>query len=190
MDPTKPAIWILSILLALPLGIAANLITPMLVRWWSETSLARIEKRVRNLEKMRPEVAGTWHFTPAQWDIRNTVLIAALAIYAAVLFGVLLQWANTVGIAAIKVSQGVHASAVLAKSDAYGFLVALFLGLVFMLATVAWFQWKIGFPPFRSVHGPTALEELDREIEKLRKKAHEWQMRTVCTGWKTLGQKQ
>jgi hypothetical protein len=74
MDLTKLAIWIVSILFALPLGIAANVITPIVVRWWIRTSLARIEKQITKLEKMGPEVSGTWHFTPAV-PTKNDVLI-------------------------------------------------------------------------------------------------------------------
>ncbi len=65
----------------------------------------------------------------SKWDLRDTFLIVALAIYAAVLFGHLLLWLNTVGLVAIMVSEHVHASVVLARPDAHGFLVALFAGV-------------------------------------------------------------
>jgi hypothetical protein len=181
MDRTELAIWItiLSIVFAPAWGILANLITPKLLRWWSSTSLSRLQDRITRLEKRLTDASSTWHFTAAQWDLRDTFLTVALAIYAAVLFGLLLLWLNTVGLAATMVSEHVHASVVLARPDAYGFLVALFAGLIFVIATLAWFEWKVGFPPFRSIHSPAAVAKLETEIEMLGKKARELQSRAI-----------
>lgn len=181
MDLTKLAIWIsiLSFVLAPALSIVANLITPKIERWWSMTTLARLERRITKLKAELDEWSRTWHFTPAEWEIRNTQLVVALAIYSAVLFGVLLIALNTVGVSATMVSQHVHLSSVLARPDAYEFLAVLCASFFLVIATFAWLEWKVGFPPFKSIHSPTASTELAAELEKLTKKAHEWQKRAV-----------
>jgi hypothetical protein len=59
----------LALLLAIPLAVVANMLTPRVQDWYSTTSLKRTHNRLREL-RLRLELSeATWKFSPGEWEI-------------------------------------------------------------------------------------------------------------------------
>jgi hypothetical protein len=68
-------IGVVALLLAVPLSIIANLLTPPIREWYSATNQKRLRKRVGELEeKLRASEAAEWTFTPAEWLTYRTAV--------------------------------------------------------------------------------------------------------------------
>jgi hypothetical protein len=70
MDTNKLGfiIGMLALLLAIPLAVAANLLTPTVRNWYSTTSLKRLNKRIAALDYKIGVAQIQWTFTPAEWE--------------------------------------------------------------------------------------------------------------------------
>ena len=69
-------IGVLALLLAIPLTGVANLLMTRVEIWWSTTSESRLRKRIVKVEKKLQEVKREWKFTPAEWRIYSTAVLA------------------------------------------------------------------------------------------------------------------
>ena len=88
------AVGVLALLLAVPLAVLANILTPRLQSWYSTTSLNRLNKRIARLTTKLRESEESWTFTPAEWkdyskhhNHRVVVYYALLCLFY-LLFGV------------------------------------------------------------------------------------------------------
>src|ERR1700734_732032 len=66
------AVGVLALVLAVPLAVLANLLTPRVRDWYSTTALKRLEKRILELRATLTRSEGTWTFTPGEWEIYET----------------------------------------------------------------------------------------------------------------------
>ncbi len=57
----------IAILLAIPLSVVANLLTPPVQSWYSTTSQKRLKKRIRRLESALQTSERQWTFTLPEW---------------------------------------------------------------------------------------------------------------------------
>jgi hypothetical protein len=126
------AVGVLAFILAIPLAVIANLLTPKVRDWYSTTSLKRINRRLIELAVRLKTSEGLWTFTPAEWEIyragfRRTQAsaIAMVGIFYAVI-GVMLM-----GLFFYKASGGTIRVRTLPWSDRVP------LELVLLIATLA-----------------------------------------------------
>jgi hypothetical protein len=70
---------IIGIILAIPLSVVANLITPYVREWWSTTSQERLNHRIDRLRILLKEFEQSWTFTEQEW-----VIVRNLAVYTQV----------------------------------------------------------------------------------------------------------
>jgi hypothetical protein len=62
-------IGVAALVLAIPLAVIANLITPRVRDWWSTTSRTRLTRRISKIENTLHQSEHEWMFTPAQLEI-------------------------------------------------------------------------------------------------------------------------
>jgi len=81
---------LLGTLLAIPLSILANVLTPRFQRWYAETSEKRLHRRIDRLTRDLTEAA--WTYSQAEWNIQQTVnLLVMVMVYGMyVVFAILL----------------------------------------------------------------------------------------------------
>ncbi|PYV64335.1 MAG: hypothetical protein DMG97_35175 [Acidobacteria bacterium] len=60
-------IGLLAFLLAVPLAVVANLLTPSVRDWYSTTSQKRLRRRLAQLQERARKMQTEWLFTPAEW---------------------------------------------------------------------------------------------------------------------------
>jgi len=97
MDSNKSGlvISILAMVLAIPLAIVANFMTPYALNWYSTTSQERLTQRIAYLQEQLDKVKNEWMFTPADWEMYRTIVISELvslffgSFVFAVIFGVI-----------------------------------------------------------------------------------------------------
>jgi hypothetical protein len=81
MDIEKISLWVavLAVLLAVPLTIVGNLLTPAFQSWYSTTNQKRLRRRLDALQLLLSE--PSWTFTPAEWESyrANCRLLFAIA---------------------------------------------------------------------------------------------------------------
>ena len=80
MDSNKSGlvISILAMVLAIPLAIVANFMTPYALNWYSTTSQERLTQRIAYLQEQLDKVKNEWMFTPADWEMYRTIVISEL----------------------------------------------------------------------------------------------------------------
>jgi len=61
-------IGILALMLAVPLAVLANLLTPTIRDWYSTTSLNRLRRRITELDYKLGASLLQWTFTAAEWE--------------------------------------------------------------------------------------------------------------------------
>ncbi len=81
--PKDKATWgivlaIVAIVLAFPLSLLANLLTPKIRNWWAERSVAGLKKRIANLESELIEMDGLSPFSREHTRLLNFVQIIAV----------------------------------------------------------------------------------------------------------------
>ena len=64
--------------LAIPLAIVANFMTPYALNWYSTTSQERLTHRIAQLQEQLDRVKNEWTFTPADWETYRTIVISEL----------------------------------------------------------------------------------------------------------------
>src|SRR5215472_3368533 len=81
MDINRVALWIgiLGPLLAVPLAIAANLLTPRVVNWWASASQARRIIRIMKLETLLSNLQHAWRLSDAAWSSWKLMVAVLLA---------------------------------------------------------------------------------------------------------------
>lgn len=62
-------IGVFALLLAVPLAVSANLLTPKVQSWYSTTSLNRLNRRLLKLNERLKKSESSWTFTPAEWKL-------------------------------------------------------------------------------------------------------------------------
>lgn len=77
-------VTVLAVLLAVPLSVAANLLTPKVRDWYSTTSQKRLKKRLAALKPQLALATLAWTFTPAEWalfvsNFRATVFLLTIS---------------------------------------------------------------------------------------------------------------
>jgi hypothetical protein len=74
MDTGKIGLLVtgIAIILAIPLSVVANLLTPRLQSWYSTTSQKRAKKRLGVLEAKLQASEQEWSFTPSEWVMYKT----------------------------------------------------------------------------------------------------------------------
>jgi hypothetical protein len=84
-------IGVLALVLAVPLSIAANLLTPRIQNWWSRRSQRALKSRIAQLQETLKKSESAWTFTPAELEIRRLVTKLHSAVFFAVhtIFGLL-----------------------------------------------------------------------------------------------------
>jgi hypothetical protein len=67
-DKISLYIGVAALILAVPLAIIANLLTPRVRDWYSTTSQRRLRNRIAALGKRLEDSECGWTFTPAEWE--------------------------------------------------------------------------------------------------------------------------
>jgi hypothetical protein len=82
MDLNKAglAIGVLALVLAIPLAVVANLLTPKVRDWYVGMSTNRLRKRLANITKRLEEAEHEWIFTQAEWSIYQLVVLACMVV--------------------------------------------------------------------------------------------------------------
>jgi hypothetical protein len=62
-------VGVLALVLAVPLAVLANVLTPKVQSWYSTTSLNRVNKRLMQLTLRLKLSEELWTFTPAEWEL-------------------------------------------------------------------------------------------------------------------------
>jgi len=75
----------LAVILAVPLSVVANLLTPHIRDWYGRTSSRRLKKRIALLRERVSKTHSEWTFTPAEWITYHMVVIATLLICLGIL---------------------------------------------------------------------------------------------------------
>jgi hypothetical protein len=87
-------VGVLALILAVPLAVLANLLTPRVQAWYSTTSLNRVNKRLMQLTIRLRLSEESWTFTPAEWELYSegtrrirTTLIGIIGLFYFIAFG-------------------------------------------------------------------------------------------------------
>ena len=82
MDISKAGLYItvLAVVLAVPLSVVANLVTPKIRDWYSSTSEKRLRRRITELELKLRSYEIEWVFSPADWDLFSLIYRSAWSI--------------------------------------------------------------------------------------------------------------
>jgi hypothetical protein len=92
-------IGVLALLLAVPLAVIANLLTPKVQRWYATTSRAAMRARIAEIDEKLKQLEGEWKFTKSEWATYQTVnelltwfLMLAMLFFSFALFLVPEKW--------------------------------------------------------------------------------------------------
>jgi len=95
---------ILTLLTAIPLGIASNLLAPKLQNWWASRSIASLQKRIEKLETRLAEVEATPLYSNFEWVAMRGIarigwlLISAFELFLWTIIMILAVWVDTSGV--------------------------------------------------------------------------------------------
>jgi hypothetical protein len=74
MNLARAGVWItaMAIVLAIPLTILGNVLTPRVVEWYAKTTQGRLRKRIAKLEARLHASEAEWTFTKLEWEMYRT----------------------------------------------------------------------------------------------------------------------
>ncbi|HEX6822686.1 MAG TPA: hypothetical protein VF123_11560 [Candidatus Sulfotelmatobacter sp.] len=171
MDINKVALMlaIAALILAIPLSIAGNLLTPIVRDWYSTSSFRRLNRRIEQLTITLKQSQASWVFTPAEWEmyvlgfIRNQVICYALVAVMYLVLGI--------SSVAVGIYQQTHLGfrlRTLPSSDRQVLLMATIGSLVVVLTIVvtAQLEW-LRFNKNRRMHTTEGWHRIKQEIDRL-----------------------
>ena len=154
-------IGVLALILAVPLSVAANLLTPWLRDRWSASSQTRTLRRIRDLETKLRAAESEWKFTPPEWSIRqgvrhalSLVMLGFHCIFSTLLI-ILLLYRKT--LALLPITHPALGFWEVGSLILMGYVANLVYG---MLANWSYMQT-------RQMHSTSGVAELKKELNKL-----------------------
>jgi len=148
-----------AILLAIPLSVVGNLLTPRLRNWWAQRSVNSLRNRIINLEKRLAFVSVSYKEIGEFEDFVLELLDT--------LFYVVAGGAECTGFALLVLSAPIRKRPEIGRLEmAEIFLVALLVAVIFMLAFVSTVMVRI----FRRRHSPKIRREMRNLIASLKAK--------------------
>jgi hypothetical protein len=168
MDTAKIGLLVagIAIILAVPLSVVANLLTPRLQSWYSTTSSKRLKKRMLFLESELRASEQKWTFTASEWVAykagfaRFTSQFAVMAILCNLLMGGIL-----IGLTLYERSFGerLHlGKQLLVPAISLGSAVICLVMMIFITV-----HEGREFAKNRSMHSAEGREAIRKEISKL-----------------------
>jgi hypothetical protein len=144
----------LALILAVPLAIVANLLTPTVRDWYITTNQKRLRKRLDLLTKRLDQSEHQWAFSAAEWKTQRTIIGLVLILVLAV---------HTFWSLALIIL--LNYSKVLPADRHYFIHIIVLMGYVGNLLLVVKFMHKDN--ENRIMHSVVGREELRTEIKKL-----------------------
>jgi predicted PurR-regulated permease PerM len=163
-------ISIAALVLALPLGIVGNILTPKLRDWYSTTSQKRLRARIATLSAQLAKSEQQWTFTEAEWAQfkTNAIAIVIFCLLAICVFCV------TVVITALISTLGDRLFALLDKNRPpriHGFLsvfaLTIFSFIGYSLSVAFVFYLKNASSTHLLMHTTEGREKLKKQIAQL-----------------------
>jgi nitrate reductase gamma subunit len=151
--------------LAVPLAVIANLLTPRVRGWYGTTSYERTKKRLALLEKKLEKAKQEWLFTPAEWTTYHMVVLASMF----VLLGFLIVFSTAL---LMELAAKKELLRLMSLSLYVQFLASAALGYL----TVAGFFILSGrrASKTRQMHSEKGREEMEEEIIRLKALKESW----------------
>jgi hypothetical protein len=78
------AVGVLALMLAIPLAVVANLLTPRVREWYSTTSSKRLKQRIAELEEKLGQSEQEWTFTQGEWAVFSQGFVAGSSILTSI----------------------------------------------------------------------------------------------------------
>jgi hypothetical protein len=152
-------VGILALMLAIPLAVVANLLTPRVREWYSTTSSKRLKKRIAQLEEKLRQSGQEWTFSQAEWETFDQGFIAATATFIS-----LALLCTFLGLAIASTIQTLRH--VMSRIDSLFLLILVFVGYLLNMMYLA--RLTIKRSRAWELHTPMGRDGLLHEIEGLK----------------------
>lgn len=162
-------IGVIALILAVPLAVIANLITPRCREWYSSRSRSRRMERIVVLKSFIYDAEHTWLFAPEEWEIfranhlahRNLLVLIMfiLGAISAVPGALALSWAKLI------TKFGPNVGRFIAVNCA---LLAFTLFVPYFTTALIFLYHAYRYQKTRQLHSAEGREEIKNELAKLR----------------------